>query len=164
MPPWPPPMLTLSLPSVARATVQPPSTGPTTSSSGTNTSLKKTSLNSEPPVVIFSGRTSTPSACMSMTIIVMPSCLGTSGLVRTVAKPIPATWAPLVHTFWPLTSHPPSTRVPRVLMPAASDPASGSLNSWHQITSCASAGRTQRSIWSSVAYWISVRMTQPVIP
>ena len=60
MPPPPPPMLTLSLPSVARATVQPPSTGPTTSSSGTKTSLKKTSLNSELPVVIFSGRTSTP--------------------------------------------------------------------------------------------------------
>jgi hypothetical protein len=32
-------MLTLSLPRVARATVQPPSTGPTTSSSGTKTSL-----------------------------------------------------------------------------------------------------------------------------
>ena len=86
-PPPPPPMLTLSLPRVARATVQPPSTGPTTSSSGTKTSLKKTSLNSEVPVVILSGRTSTPLACMSMTIIVMPSCLGTSGLVRTVAKP-----------------------------------------------------------------------------
>ena len=87
MPPSPLPMLTLSLPRVARATVQPPSMGPTTSSSGTKTSLKKTSLNSESPLVIFSGRTSTPSACMSMTIIVMPSCLGTSGLVRTVANP-----------------------------------------------------------------------------
>ena len=80
-------MLTLSLPSVARATVQPPSTGPTTSSSGTNTSLKKTSLNSEPPVAIFSGRTSTPSACMSMTIVVMPLCFGASGSVRIVARP-----------------------------------------------------------------------------
>ncbi len=84
-------------------------------------------------MVIFSGRTSTPSACMSITIIVMPSCLGTSGLVRTVAKPIPATCAPLVHTFWPLTSQPPSTRVALVLTPAASEPASGSLKSWHQI-------------------------------
>ena len=46
-------MLTLSLPSVARATVQPPSTGPTTSSSGTNTSLKNTSLNSELPDVML---------------------------------------------------------------------------------------------------------------
>ena len=53
VPPWPPPMDTLSLPSVARATVQPPLTGPTTSSSGTKTSLKKTSLNSECPVTIL---------------------------------------------------------------------------------------------------------------
>jgi len=47
-PPEPPPMLTLSLPSVALATVQPPSTGPMTSSSGTRTSLKNTSLNYRP--------------------------------------------------------------------------------------------------------------------
>ena len=80
-------MLTLSLPSVARATVQPWSTAPTTSSSGTNTSSKKTSLNSESPVSIPSGRTSTPGAFMSITIVVMPACLGTSGLVRTVARP-----------------------------------------------------------------------------
>ena len=85
--PPPPPIDTLSLPRVALATVQPPSTGPTTSSSGTNTSSKKTSLNSEPPFGIRSGRTVTPLACMSMTTIVMPSCLGTSGFVRTVAKP-----------------------------------------------------------------------------
>ena len=87
MPPWPPPMDTLSLPSVARATVQPPLTGPTTSSSGTKTSLKKTSLNSDWPVTMRSGRTSTPSACMSMTMVVMPWCLGTSGSVRMVASP-----------------------------------------------------------------------------
>ena len=157
-------MLTLSLPSVARATVQPPSIGPTTSSSGTNTSSKNTSLNSESPVVIRSGRTSTPSACMSMTIVVMPSCLATSGFVRTVAKPNAARCAPLVHTFWPLTSQPPSTRVARVFTPAASEPASGSLNSWHQITSRLSAGRTQRATWSSVACCTSVRITQPVMP
>ena len=157
-------MLTLSLPRVARATVQPPSTGPTTSSSGTNTSLKNTSLNSDMPVVMRSGRTSTPSACMSITIVVMPWCLGTSGLVRTVANPLPATWAPLVHTFWPLTSQPPSTRVALVLMPAASEPASGSLNSWHQMTSWVSADGTNRCTWSSVACWIRVRMTHPVMP
>ena len=80
-------MLTLSLPSVARATVQPPLISPTTSSSGMTTSSKKTSLKSELPVAIFSGRTVTPLACMSMTIIVMPLCLGASGLVRTVASP-----------------------------------------------------------------------------
>src|SRR4029450_10870026 len=132
MVPWPPPIDTDSLPNVARATVQPPSTGPTTSSSGTKTSLKKTSLNSLLPVGIFRGRTSTPSACMSMTIVVMPSGLGASGSVRTVARPNDDTWAPEVQTFWPLTNQPPSTRVPRDLMPAASEPASVSLDSWHQ--------------------------------
>ena len=76
-----------------------------------------------------------PFACMSMTMVVMPWCLGTSGSVRMVASPKLAYWAPLVHTFWPLTSQPPSTRVPLVLTPAASLPASGSLNSWHQMTS-----------------------------
>src|SRR4051795_10823750 len=140
MPPSPPPMLTLSLPRVARATVQPPLTGPMTSSSGTNTSLKKTSLKSDAPEVCRSGRTSTPFACMSMIIIVMPWCFGTSGSVRTVAKPLPASCAPLVHTFWPLTSHPPSVRVPRVLMPAASEPAAGSRNSRNQMSSWRSAG------------------------
>ena len=164
MPPSPPPMDTLSLPRVARATVQPPSTGPITSSSGTKTSLKKTSLNSLIPEVMRRGRTSTPSPCMSMTIVVMPSCLGTSGSVRTVARPHAAWWAPLVQTFWPLTSHPPSTLVALVFTPAASEPASGSLNSWHQMTSWFSVGRTQRATWSSVPCWIIVRMTQPVIP
>ena len=103
-------MLTLSLPSVARATVQPPSTGPTTSSSGTKTSSKKTSLKSDEPVACLSGRTSTPGCSMSITIMVMPWCLGASGSVRTVARPRFATWARLVQTFWPVTSQPPSTR------------------------------------------------------
>ena len=49
-------------------------------------------------------------------------------------------------------------------MPAASDPAPGSLNSWHQITSWRSAGGTHRSTWSGVACWIRVRMIQLVMP
>ena len=49
-------------------------------------------------------------------------------------------------------------------MPAASEPAPGSLNSWHQIRSWFSAGRTQRATWSWLACWIKVRMTQPVMP
>ena len=104
-------MLTRSLPSVERATVQPLSTAPTTSSSGTNTWSKNTSLNIAAPVASRSGRTSTPSACMSMTTVVMPACFGASGLVRTVARPRWQCCAPLVHTFWPVISHPPSTRV-----------------------------------------------------
>ena len=49
-------------------------------------------------------------------------------------------------------------------MPAASDPAPGSLNSWHQITSWFSAAGTQRATCSGVPYWIRVRITHPVIP
>ena len=68
--------------------------------------------------------------------MVMPSCLGLSGSVRTVAKPRLQYAAPVVHTFWPLTSQPPSTLVARVRTPAASEPAPGSLNSWHHTYSC----------------------------
>ena len=75
-----------------------------------------------------------------MTIVVMPLCLGASGLVRTVARPYLLRCAPLVQTFWPLMIQPPSVLVALVLMPAASDPAPGSLNSWHQITSWFRAG------------------------
>jgi hypothetical protein len=81
-----------------------------------------------------------------------------------VANPKPDTWAPLVHTFWPFTSQPPSTRVALVFTPAASEPASGSENSWHQMTSWRRAGSTHRDAWSGVAYWISVRMFHAVIP
>ena len=107
------------------------------------------------------GRTSTPAACMSITIVVIPACLGASGLVRTVARPRSQYWAPLVHTFCPFTIQPPSTRVPRVVTAAASEPASGSLKSWHQTYSPMSVLKTQRSTWSGVAYWFTVMMFQP---
>jgi hypothetical protein len=44
---------------------------------------------------------------MSITMVVMPWCLGASGLVRTVARPKSDRCAPLVQTFWPLISQPP---------------------------------------------------------
>src|SRR5437588_402355 len=56
---------TRSVASVVRATFQPPFTSPTTRSSGTNTSSMKTSLNSESPVISFSGRTVIPGEAMS---------------------------------------------------------------------------------------------------
>ena len=46
---------------------------------------------------------------MSITIIVMPWCLGASGLVRTVARPKSARCALLVHTFCPSIRQPPPT-------------------------------------------------------
>ena len=51
---------TRSFASVVLATRQPPLTSPTTQSSGTNTSSRKTWLKRESPVISRSGRTSTP--------------------------------------------------------------------------------------------------------
>jgi hypothetical protein len=39
--------------------------------------------------------------------------------------------APLVHTFWPFTTHSSPSRTARVAAAARSEPASGSLKSWH---------------------------------
>ena len=47
---------------------------------------------------------------------------------------------------------------------AASEPASGSLKSWHQTYSPIKVFSTQRSTWSGVAYWLTVMMFQPVMP
>ena len=143
--PNPAPIATRSLPNVLRATFQPPPTSPTMSSSGTNTSSKNTSLNAALPVISRRGQTSTPGAFISIAIMVIPACFGASGSVRTVAIPQSARRAPLVHTFWPLTSQPPSMRVPWVEMAAASDPAPGSLNNWHQGSSPVRLWRIHRS-------------------
>ena len=94
----------------------------------------------------------------------MPSCLGLSGSVRTVARPRLHCAAPVVHTFWPVTFHPPSTLVALVRTPAASEPAPGSENSWHHVYSYSRLGRIHRSIWSGSAYCVSVWMIQPPIP
>ena len=59
------PIDTRSLASVVRASGQPPSTSPTTQSSGTNTSSRNTSLNISRPVISRSGRMSRPGAFMS---------------------------------------------------------------------------------------------------
>ena len=52
---------------------------------------------------------------------------GSSGSVRARAKKASASWAPLVHTFVPVSRQPPSTRSARVRTLARSDPESGSL-------------------------------------
>ena len=48
------------------------------------------------------------------------------GAWRTTALP-----APVVQTFWPLTTHSSPSRSARVVRPARSEPLPGSLNSWH---------------------------------
>jgi len=71
--------------------------------------------------------------------------------VRARQIPQSATCAEDVHTFWPCSRHPPSTRTARVESAARSDPAPGSLNSWHQTISPRSVGGTKRSRCWSVA-------------
>ncbi|SLH17865.1 Uncharacterised protein [Mycobacteroides abscessus subsp. abscessus] len=56
----------------------------------------------------------------------------------------------MVQIFWPFSCQPPSTLVARRLSEATSDPASGSLNSWHQISSPRSAGPARRSSCAGV--------------
>src|SRR3954447_19659156 len=65
----------------------------------------------------------------------MPLCFGASVSVRARHTPHWANWAYDVHTFWPLSTHPPSTASARVDTDARSDPAPGSLNSWHHSSS-----------------------------
>ena len=47
----------------------------------------------------------------------------------------------MVHTFWPLTTHSSPSRTARVARLATSEPAPGSLKSWHQISSQVKSGR-----------------------
>ncbi len=115
---------------VVRATVHPPLTSPNRWESGTRTSVKKTSLKVEPPVIWRSGRTSTPGACMSTTKPVRPRCFSSPGSVRQMISPMSDTWAPDVQTFWPLMIHSSPSRTARVCSEARSEPEDGSLNSW----------------------------------
>ena len=55
-----------------------------------------------------------------------------------------------VHTFWPVNFQPPSVRTALVRNAARSDPAPGSLNSWHQYTSPVRVPGMNRSICSGV--------------
>ena len=113
------------------ATPQPPFSGPITLAAGTRRSSRKTSLNSAPPVACFSGRTSMPGLRMSTAKKVMPRCLGASQSVRARSMPQSATWADEVQTFWPLTTYSSPSRSALVRSPARSEPALGSLKSWH---------------------------------
>ena len=90
----------------------------------------------------------------------MPRCLGTSGLVRARQIPMSARAATEVHTFWPSRTQPPSTRVARVVSAARSEPAPGSLNSWHQSSSPRRVGPTHRSVCSGVPWAMMVGRAQ----
>ena len=74
----------------------------------------------------------------------IPWCFGTSGSVRARQIPQSASRASDVHTFCPVSRQPPSTRRAAVRSAARSDPAPGSLNSWHHVISPRSVGRANR--------------------
>src|SRR5881394_1668978 len=64
--------------------------------------------------------------------------------------------APEVQTFWPVTIHSSPFLTARVLTPARSEPASGSLKPWHQISSALRIVGRRRSFWRSSPQTISV--------
>ena len=93
----------------------------------------------------------------------MPWCCGTSGSVRARQMPQSARSATEFQTFWPVSRQPPSTRSARIRSEARSEPAPGSENSWHQVSSPSSDGRTNRSRCASVPCCRIVGTAQPAI-
>ena len=75
---------------------------------------------------------------------VIPSCLGAAGSVRAMQIAQAACLASEVQIFWPVSRQPPSARSARVVSPARSEPAPGSLNSWHHRKSPRSVGGRNR--------------------
>jgi hypothetical protein len=92
-------------------------------------------LNVWAPVISISGRTVIPVASIGHTKYEMPWRCGTWGFVRAMRMPYVANCASDVQTFWPVTTHSSPSRSARVVREARSDPAPGSLNSWHHISS-----------------------------
>ena len=100
-------------------------TSPTTYSSGTNTSSRKTSLVRSSPIVQI-GRIVMPGWSSGTSISVMPWCLF-SGSVRVPSQYHSAKCADVVHVFWPLSRQPSPSRSAFRRIDAASEPALGSL-------------------------------------
>ena len=83
-------------------------------------------------------------------------CLAASPSVRATSMHHFEYWAPLVQTFWPVTTQSSPSLTARVLSAARSEPASGSEKPWHQISSADRIGLRKRSFCSSVPHTISV--------
>ena len=80
----------------------------------------------------------------------MPRCFGASGSVRARQIAQSASRPARSTPSGRCSRQPPSTRSALVRSEARSEPASGSLNSWHQVISPRSVGPTKRSRCSSV--------------
>ena len=129
---------------------QPSFTGPSVLVTGTRTSVKKISLNSLSPVIVTSGRTSTPGSVMSTRRQVMPLCLGTSGSVRTRSSHQFDMWPSVFQVFCPFTIQVSPSSSAFVRSDARSEPALGSENPWHQMSSPRSMRGRRSRFCSSV--------------
>ena len=84
----------------------------------------------------------------------MPLCFGAWGSVRATSIPRSARWARVFHTFWPVMTHSSPSRTALQASPARSEPAPGSLNSWHQASSPVNIRRRNRPFSSSLP-WVT---------
>ena len=107
-----------SLVSTAMPTPQPPCSGPSSASAGSSTPVRKTSSNSDPPVIWRSGRTSMPGVAMSIRKNEMPWCFGAAGSVRAMRMPQSLTRPPEHQTFCPSTTKRSPSRIAVVVSEA----------------------------------------------
>ena len=107
---------------------------------GIRTPVRNTSLKCADPLACTSGRTSTPGLDMSRSRKLMPRCLGTLGSMRTSRNPQLQNCADEFQTFCPSTTNSSPSTTARVASPARSEPAPGSLNNWHHVSSARSIG------------------------
>ena len=100
-----------------------------------------------------------PGVFMSSRKYVMPRWRNDPCSVRASRMAQSEYWAPLVHTFWPCTIQPSPSRSAFVRRLARSEPASGSLKSWHQMCSPRRIGSRNCACCSGVPWAISVGAT-----
>jgi hypothetical protein len=72
--------------------------------------------------------------------------------------------ADVFHTFWPLTIHWSPSRTADACRPARSEPAPGSLKSWHHVSSPVSVRRKYVRFSSSEAWSYIVGAASPTPP
>ncbi len=90
----------------------------------------------------------------------MSPCWRDSGVpVRTRANIQFDVSARVVHTFWPVTTYWSPSRTALVMSAGRSEPASGSDQPWHHMSSARTMRRRNRSFWARVPWRMSVGPT-----
>ena len=79
-------------------------------------------------------------------------CFGAFGSVRARQIAKSERWAQVVHTFCPFRIHSSPSRTADIASEARSEPAPGSLSSWHHFSSLRTSGGRKRRHCSSVPY------------